>query len=670
MPTDLVRTQSTIRFGRVFELEPGLYELRRSGRPVKLERIPMEILLLLVRERGRVVARQEIVDHVWGKDISIDADNSINGAIRKIRQVLRDDPEQPRFIQTITGRGYRFIAEIQPEQAARVSAAGQPSATAPPDLAIEASPIAATLESGPSAEPVPPIAAIPVPPVSAPRSRRWFFALVACAVAVLAISSLFVWRKWPSKHAAAPQGKLRLAVLPFQNLTGDVSQDYFSDGVTEEMIAEIGRLDPDHLAVIARTSVMYYKGTHVPVRQIARDLGVQYVLEGSVRRDENQVRITAQLIQADDETHVWARRFDHPTDDLLSMQSEIASEIAHEIQLTLRDRKPITAASRAALSSSSEYEAFDLYLKGRYLWSKRTPEGLRSAVTWFQQAIARDPNYAGAYAGLADTYAILSSYGYAPAGVYMPQARTAALKALALDNSLAEGHTSLALIAQNYDWDWKTAEKEYRRAIELNANYATAHHWLAECLAYQGRFPEALAESERARELDPLSTIIAADNGAIYYYSRQYDRAISRFQTVLDVEPASARAHMIIGAYVETGQYPKALASLDQWRRNGEGPWISAYETYIYGRAGEKAKAREAFRQLEKTRHTTNVDPIPLLSVAYAGLDEKDKWIATLQQARSQRSSLPTSFKADPMYDPLRRDPRFQQLERSAGLSE
>jgi TolB-like protein/DNA-binding winged helix-turn-helix (wHTH) protein/Tfp pilus assembly protein PilF len=660
------RIEPVIRFGNGFELNPRIYELRYSGRLVKLERIPFEILLLLIERRDGLVSREDIADRIWGRGVCLDTDNSINGAIRKIRQVLKDDPEQPRFIQTLPGRGYRFIASVATDEPKTISSAGLGELPGPnvdkiTPITVEE---AATLQnpvdpSQPSAPALTSVAGAKAVP-----SRRWAL-LVAIAAVLLASASVFLWSRRVARREVS-YGKLRLAVLPFQNLTGDASQEYFSDGFTEEMIAQLGSLDPQHLAVIARTSVMYYKDNRTPLEQIARQLGVQYVLEGSVRRDLNNIRITAQLIQTKDETHVWSNEYDHEPRDLLAVQSEIAKEIANEIQVRLGDRKPASAAPPAL--SAQEYEAYDLYLKGRYLWSKRTPEGLQGAAYWFKQAIAKDPNYARAYAGLADSYAIMSEYSIVPASEYMPEARTAALKALQLDDSLAEAHTSLALIVQNYDWDWKAAEREYRRAIQLNANYATAHHWYAECLAFQGRFDEALAESERARELDPLSLIIAADNGAIYYFARQYDRAISRFQSVLDVDPSFGVAHLITGAYVQEGRFKDALANIEQWRRVSNGPWTWAWEAYVSGRAGDSVRAQHALQELQRTNRSAGLDPEQFFDIAYGGLNDNDKWLACLQKAYQQRTNIPTGFKVDPRYDPLRSDPRFHELLRRAGL--
>jgi TolB-like protein/Tfp pilus assembly protein PilF len=463
-----------------------------------------------------------------------------------------------------------------------------------------------------------------------------------------------------------------LAVLPFENLTGDAGQEYFSDGLTEEMITQLGRLDPQRLGVIARTSVMPYKHGQQRMDRIARDLGVQYVLEGSVRRDSDRVRITAQLIRASDQTHLWAREYDRELKDLLVLQGEIAQEAADEIQLTLTGthKVALTAAAPATRSAAS-YEAYDLYLKGLYLSNKRTPQGFQQAVQCFEQAIAKDPKYAQAYAGLADSYALMSSYYLAPPNEVMPQARTAALKALQIDDGLAEAHTSLAMIAEFYDWDWQTGEREYRRAIQLNPNYATAHHWYAEFLAFQGRFDEALAESERARHLDPLSVIIDADHGAILYFARQYDSAIEQFRAVLDMEPNFPRAHVILGAYIEEGRFADALAHIESWRRadSTPTPWPLAMEVCVYRRSGQPVKARQALVNLERWNRQSRLDSAPLFAAAYICMNNNDAALARLQQAYEDHSSVLASLKADPIFDPLRSDPRFRDLLRHVGLS-
>jgi TolB-like protein/DNA-binding winged helix-turn-helix (wHTH) protein len=627
--------RETVKLGEDFELDLRLHELRRDGRVLKLERIPMELLILLVDERERVVSRQQIVEKIWGAGIFLDTDNSINCAIRKVRQALRDRPERPRFIQTVTGKGYRFIAPV----------------------------------ISPATEPPLPQPQIPTADARSRQARRWVWAPLGSTALILIAAALTYLAWFHSPRGIAPlHRKIMLAVLPFENVTGDAAEDYFGEGFTDEMISRLSRLDPQLLGVIARSSVMPYQKRQAPLEQIARELGVGYVLEGSIRRSSSRVLITAHLIQTKDRTELWTRDYNRDLRDLLTVQAEIAQEIADEIHLTLAGRRQHAANADPAALSPDSYEAHDLYLKGRYFWDKRTLRGFNEAVQCFEQAIAKDSDYAPAYAGLADSYAMMSDYGFVPAKQFMPKARTAALRALELDQRLADAHTSLAAVAENYDWDWKTAEKEYRRAIELNPNYATAHQWYGELLALEGRFNEALAESEQARQLDPLSLIVAADNGAILYFSRQYGRAIKRFRGILDLDPGVARAHMLIEAYVQNGQFKDALADIETWRRANDGPWIWAFKAYVYGRAGERLKAQHALLKLKQNIRASQVDPVQYLNLAYAGLNDKEKWLACLQEAGREHSNLVTAFKVDPNFDPLRNDPRFQDLLRHAGL--
>jgi TolB-like protein/DNA-binding winged helix-turn-helix (wHTH) protein/Flp pilus assembly protein TadD len=638
-----IAAPGTLRFGDDFELDLRAYELRSAGIPLKLKPIAMELLLLLVERRGELVTREQIVERIWRKGVFLDTDNSINGAISKIRQVLRDHAEQPRFVQTITGKGYRFVAPVL-----------EAGASSAPEDAVSEQPAAAENFVGKE--------------ISHYRGLQVPLQPVLLGFFIVLIAALYF--QWFRSARPPPLGgRVMLAVLPFENLTGDAGKDYFSDGMTEEMISQLGNLDPQNLGVIARTSVMHYKNSQEQLEQIGRELGVQYVIEGSVRRDANQVRITAQLIQTKDQTHVWARQYDRPMSNMLDLQGEIAHEIAHELQLTLGDYKRIGVAHQASLPPQTS-EAYDLYLKGRYFWNKRTVEGFQRAIDYFQQAIAKDPNYARAYAGLADSYTLLGGYSMAPQTQIMQKARTAALKALELDEGLAEAHTSLALITENYDWDWQRAEKEYRRAIELNPNYATAHHWYSEYLTWLGRFDEAFRESERARQLDPLSLIIAADNGMILYYSRQYDRAITKFRAVREMDPNFPRAEPIVSAYEQKGLFADALADIEKQRRlNGDGTGVWSTLAYIYGHSGQQVQARRALAELERLNQHQPLDSA-VIAWAYLGMGNKDQALAWLERAYSQHSNAMTTLKVEPGYDPLRSDPRFQDLMRRVGLAQ
>lgn len=618
----------SLRFGEDFELDPGAYELRRSGQTLKLERIPMEILLLLTQHQGQLVTREQIVERIWGKNAYLDVDNSINGAIRKIRQVLKDHPEHPRFIQTVTGRGYRFIAPVRDAEPSKTAASAVSEAIATPS-----------------------------------RDRAWLAPALALLLLGFAASVVVILSR---SRPIPPEGRAMVAVLPFENLTGDAGQEYFSDGLTEEMITQLGERDPEHLGVIARTSVMHYKNDRPRLDRIVRELGVQYVLEGSVRRDVHQIRVTAQLIRATDQTQMWARQYDRRPADVLTLQGEIAQAITNEIQSSLGRPKAITRAD--SVQSAHAFAAYDSYLKGQYFLNKRAVPDIERAIRYFQAATATDPSYARAYAALADANSLLAGYSALPPQTIIAEARASALRALQLDPSLAEAHTAFALIVQNHDWDWQRAEQEFRRAIELNPNYATAHHWYAEHLMWRGRFDEALRESERARRLDPLSLIIAADNGAILYFARQYDRAIEKWQSILQIEPDFQRAHFIVSAYVEKGMFAEALADMERQRPRLSPPVYWSSIAYISGRAGRAPQARAALRELLQSSRRRPVQAA-FIAGAYLGLGDKDQALAWLERAYAERSNDLVSLKVNPVYDPLRADPRFQRLLERVGLA-
>jgi TolB-like protein/DNA-binding winged helix-turn-helix (wHTH) protein/Tfp pilus assembly protein PilF len=615
-------------------------ELRKHGVQVRLPGQPFCILSILLEKPGEVVSREEIRAKLWTADVFVDFEHSLNSAMKKLRAALGDSPENSRYIETLPRQGYRFIAPVE-----EISAVEEVPAALIPPAAPEAR---ATEEQT--------------------RRRRWPWLIGIAALFVLIAGGAGFWAHLRARPEPSGE-RLTMAVLPFENLTGDNGQDYLSDGLTEEITAQLGRLDPEHLGVIARTSVMHYKHGQEKAGQIARELGVQYLLEGSVRREADRVRITAQLIQMKDETRVWSRQYDRQIDSLLALETEIAQETSDEIQLTLgKSYKPNPALRNPAPPTS--YAAYDLYLRGRYFWNKRTPEGFRQAATYFQQSVDKDPQYAPAYAGLADTYALMSSWMLVPQKEYIPKARAAALRALELNDGLAEAHTSLALVAENYDYDWQTAEKEYRRAIALDPQYATAHQWYAECLSFQGRFPEALAESERARQLDPLSLIIAADHAVILYYAREYDRAIEQFRAVRAMEPDFPRAHMMAFAYLEKGMLAEASEDAENWKADREGRTPTDLQALLYARTGDMAKARQSFakwRSESSRRH----EMLTLTTVeAMVALGQKDEALAALTKGYREHSNLVTSIKVEPGLDPLRSDERFQELLRRTGLAQ
>jgi TolB-like protein/DNA-binding winged helix-turn-helix (wHTH) protein/Tfp pilus assembly protein PilF len=638
-------TGSDRRFGP-YELKSRVRQLHKHGVKLKLRPQSFRVLEILLERPGDLVTREEFRRQLWPSDTFVDFEHGLNTSVKDLRSALNDSASDPRYIETLPKLGYRFIATAESEDPAPVAAPAAGDLTAAAEVAL-------------------PQAATEV--VASPGYRvsvlGWAMPLLVLALLGGALAGYFRWTHSHTRSRPAG-GRPMLAVLPFENLTGDAAQDYFSDGMTEEMIAQLGRVDPDHLGVIARTSVMHYKHSDEQVDQIGRELGAEYVLEGSVRRDKDKVRISAQLIETKDQARIWARQYDRELSGLLVLQSEIAQEAADEILLALGERKRTITPSTA---SPKSFEAYDLYLKGRYFWNKRTSEAFEQAVECFNQAIEQDPGYAPAYAGLADTYAVMSEYSIAPPREVIPKARAAALKALDLDEKLAEAHASLALIAQNYDWDWQTADKEFRRAIVLDPNYATGHHWYAEHLALLGRFDEAFPEMQRARQLDPLSLIIQADNAVFLYFSRQYDLAIAEFRAIMEVDPNFPRLHVIEGAYVQQGRFAEALADIENWRRSDSRTyWTWTMEAYIHGRAGRPAEARRALQHVQSFDPRA-IDPFAMVT-PYVGLGDKDLAFAWIDKGVASHSPGLTAIKVDPTFDPLRSDPRFKVLLIRTGL--
>jgi TolB-like protein/DNA-binding winged helix-turn-helix (wHTH) protein/Flp pilus assembly protein TadD len=623
---------------RDFTLDPQCRVLTKGKEAVPLTPKAFDVLLVLIQNAGRTVTKDELLKSVW-RDSFVEESN-LTQTIFMVRKAL-DETSDRRYILTSQGRGYRFLVPVTE------TASSEPETDSPQGRPVDRDARLAQSQSHPR---------------GGSNSKSAFVALTV--VGFVLIAGFMLWPRRSRTQPAEPPGRIMLAVLPFQNLTGDPAQEYVSDGLTEEMLTQLGNLNPQRLGVIARTSVMHYKDAHTPLDQIGRELNVQYVLEGSIRREAERVRITAQLIQVKDQTHVWAHQYDRELKDLLPLEGEVAHEIAEEIQLTFDGRKETGGPSAAPPQS---FEGHDLYLKGLYFFNKRTPADLQQAIQYFQQAAAKDPSYAPAYAGLAKGYAVLSAYSGEPDSEFMPKARAAAAAALEIDPNSSEAHTALALIVQNHDWDWQTSEKEFRRAIELNPNDATAHHWYAEHLMWLGRFDEALEESERAHELDPLSLIIAADNGAILYFSRNYDAAIAKWRSVQEMDPVFMRTHLIEGAYVEKGMFAEALADNERVRPAISDAAYLAWRAYVLGRSGQMTEAHAAIHQLLQTEKSSPVDPMAFAQV-FAGMGDKSQALSWLEKAYARHSNGLTSLKVDPAYDSLRGDPRFQNLLRRVGL--
>jgi TolB-like protein/DNA-binding winged helix-turn-helix (wHTH) protein len=616
------QSRSVVHFG-VFHVDLRAGELSKNGVKVRLQEQPFQILALLLEHAGEIVSREELRQRLWPADTFVDFDHSLGTAINKIREALGDSADNPRFVETLARRGYRFIAPVS--------------------LEPEAAPAATTRASF--------------------LQTRWF--VLALAV-VLSGTVYFAWHGF-RQRLNRPTGKVMLAVLPFDNLSANPEQDYFSDGLTEEMIAQLGNLEPQRLGVIARASAMQYKHSPKGAAQIGRELGVDYLLEGSARRADGRVRITAQLIQVSDQTHLWAESYERDLRDILVLQRDVAAAIAQQIRLAL------SADTRARLAQQRPVnpEAHEAYLKGLYFWNKLSVPGLLKSREYFQQAIDKDPGYAQGYAGLAASYGVLGNMGMLPPREAYPKARAAAKKALEIDEGLSDAHGQLGWEALFYERDWTQAEREFRRAIALNPSNANARDGLAMYLAALGRLDGAVAEIRRARDLDPLSLVVNGDVGMVLFFARQYDQALDHLQKTREMDPNfpptywhMARVYEAKGMPEEAYQMylksmtlaegsPKFRAALEQ--AHAEGGWRRAWQ-----------KATDLARQ-----HSLMDERAPLafwLAEYSVRLGDKDQALDSLLKAADERFYLVVFAKADPRFDGLRSDPRFAELLRRIGL--
>jgi serine/threonine-protein kinase len=495
--------------------------------------------------------------------------------------------------------------------------------------------------------------------------RRRAFLVAGAMVVVLALIGALEFGALRDfvRTGISPTPIRALAVLPFENLSGDPNQEYFADGMTDELISSLATIE--QLRVISRTSVMQYKSVNKPLPEIARELDVGGVVAGSVTRAGNRVRIRAQLIQAVTDRHLWSGSYERELDDILALQNGVARAIAREVQATLTEQEDRRLKGSARVNP----EAYEAYLKGRYYWNTRTSAGLRKGVGYFERAIEKDPDYAPAYAGLADSYLMMGRYHVLAKEDAYRRARTAATNALRIDSSLAEAQTSIAAIREDLDWDWVGAEKAYRRALELNRSYAIAHHWYAVLLAGQGRHGEAIAEIERARALDPLSLNVNTEVCGVYFFARQYDRAIRECEKAIQIDEDYALAHYYLGlAYAFMERFDEAIAELQKARSLSKGEaYTIAGLGHAYARAGDKVKAQTMLSELELMAKTVYVEPTDLAAV-HVGLGANDRAIEYLQKGYVQRGEDMAYLKVEPMWDPLRADPRFIDLLGKMGL--
>jgi TolB-like protein/predicted Ser/Thr protein kinase len=504
----------------------------------------------------------------------------------------------------------------------------------------------------------------------APPPKRWSRGTrlaaygVAALVALAAMLTAIYAGGWRDRFLVRTQpAQIRsIAVLPLGDLSGNPREDYFADGVTEALITELAQIDG--LRVISRTSVMVYKGARKPLPQIARELQVDAVVDGSVQRSGDKVRINAQLIEASTDRHLWAKSYERDLRDILTVQSAVAKAIADEVQIKLTPQEQ----ARLAKPRQVNPEALEAYLAGRFYWNKRTAEGLEKSIAYFTRAITKDPNYALAYAGLADSYHVLPELSGVPVEEAFPKARSAALKALEIDDSLGEAHSALANVKEDYDWDWKGAEEEYKRAIELSPGHVLAHASYSNLLFELGRLPEALSEARVAQQLDPLSAIANDNLSGVLYYAGQYDQAVEQCRKTLDIDPMSPQAHRHLGqVYVQKQFYGEAVSELKKAVELSRGSTEALAELgYVFAVSGKKDDARRALLELKSA---TDASPYRL-AIVYAGLAEKEKALEALKEAVNRRSPGVVHLKVSPVFQELRSDERFQELLIYMGLTD
>ncbi len=561
--------RASVRFAE-FEADFHAGELRKGGVKVSLQEQPLHILQMLLEHPGQVVTHEELRHRIWSRNTFVDFEQGLYNSIRRLRDALSDSVESPRFIETLSRRGYRFIGAVE----------------------------------------------------------------------------------------VSPRQIQSLAVLPLEDLSHEPGQEYFAEGLTEALITTLAKIGL--LRVVSRTTVMQYQGVRKPLPAIAAELGVDAIVEGTVLRVENRVRITAQLIDASKETHLWSESYERDLRDVLVLQADVARAIAREVRVNLA---PVDQA-RFGKPRPVNPEMYEAYLRGRYHWIRRSAGGLGKAIQYFQQAISEDPTYPAAYAGLADCLSVLGWWGFASPENGCGKAKSLAQKALEMDRNLAEAHASLAFATMLYDYDFVRAEREFERSIELNPRYAPAHQWFGAYLAWMGRYEESIAEFKRANRLDPHA-IINQNLGFFYFNYRRYDQAIEQFEKALELDPGLAPAHCLLGlTYAYIGMHDAAIAAGKKAVELSQGAtlFIGALAE-ILAVTGYREEAEKTLGELNMLSMQRYVSPYDVARI-HAALGNKDEALKCLESGYRERAAFMIWLKIDPRFDDMRSDPRFQDLLR------
>lgn len=628
-----------IRFGS-FELDREAGEIRKGGLRLRIQEKPLQALLLLTGRPGRLVTRDELIAALWPDDEYGDFDHGVNLAINRLRSVLRDRADSPRFVETVPRRGYRFIAPVESVVAA---------APAPPRMPAAGPEIAATL---------------PGAAAGRPAWRASGLRVLAISLVLFALVSISSSMSLLAPQPASTAGRAVLLVLPFHDLSPEPAE-YLSQGLTAELIARLGRLDPEQLGVIAFTTALQYEDTTRSVDEIARELGVQYVVEGSLTRTDDHIRVNVQLIKAADQTALLSESYDRRLEGILDVERTVAASVTSSLTTEVLDLEP-----RPVREATAHPEAYMAFLRGRFLQSQRTDASLRQSVEELARAIEISPTFAMAYALEAQSFALFPSYGISMPSDAMPQAKAAARRALELDSELAEAHAALALVRWTYDWDFEGARESFRKATAFNANYAPAHQWYANFLLSMGDFDGARSEMDRALELDPLSLAIHTGVALVDFYARDYDRAILQCRKTLELQPYFASGQELLAlAYAQKGAYATAIEGLGELLDGMPTPAFLTSMAQIHALAGERERALAVLDSLLRTAaYTGSYVPPYRVALVYSALEEKDEAFRWLDAALEDRAYEMSLLAVDPRLDPLRGDPRFEALLEKVGL--
>jgi TolB-like protein/DNA-binding winged helix-turn-helix (wHTH) protein len=648
--------RETFRF-RDFVLDVAAYELRRNGHPVRLERQPMDLLILLVGQRGQLVSRSQIVDALWGKDVFVDVENGVNTAIRKLRQALRDAPDTPTFIETVPGKGYRFIAAVEALFDAPPSPL--PPVAAPPSV-VSVQTLTARDATGATG------ASVDVPEAvvgERPAGRRARERLVLAAVTMAALAGVLLWA-W--KRPAESGTRVTIAVLPFDNLNGDPETDYLASGLTEDTIVSLGRIHPERVSVIGRTSITVYRGTTKSLAEIGRELGTDYLVESSLRAERSHLRITARLVRVRDQVQIWSDSFDRNSSSILGLQQEISSAIAEQVRTRLSPDRQRTLARRHTQNA----EAYDFFLRGRHFLNQRTPDAMQRAIESFQRATVADPTYSLAWANLAMAYGSSPLNSDVDPRRVSPHVREAAVRAVAADPDLAEAQHALGHVDWAFEWDWPAAEAAFRRAIELDPSYSLVHLILGHLLSQTGRHAEAEPFMRRARELDPLNPLSYALSSQVAFQARDYAGALRHANRAIVLDQEFWIGHQMRGqALEELGDHDLALKALATAARlSGQNSKPISLTGYILGRSGHTAEARDLLGALEMASRQRYVPPYAL-ALVHAGLGEADAAFEWLDRAFAARDVHLMFLTVDVKWDRYRTDPRFRDLLARCGFA-